>query len=104
MGAQVCKGRGVDDDETAELQMNEIDIDSIFPVQSRMLSMLDWTDELVVDYRCKENCRHNHALGKLIRNGPPNHERQKISLRKQPLKFADNVEHILIEIDDDAAP
>ena len=105
MGSQLCKGSGVDmetaDQPDPRNQPSIFDIDNFFPVQCNLPQRLDWNDELALEYRCKENCRHNHALGKWMRKNPPAESRDRYKQRiKHPLKFAENVEQIIIRSED----
>ena len=101
MGSQLCKG-GVDDSEddiTIQPHDPNFNIDSLFPVQSNTLSNLDWSDELVIDYRCKANCQHNHSLGKMMRKYQP--RESKLKRTERSLKFSDDVEQRVISDNDE---
>ncbi len=82
MGSQICKGSAVD-----------IEVDTLFPVQSKASIKLDWSDDLVMHYQCAENCRHNDALGRALKNHVDQRKKRE---SRQRLKFADNVDEIFI--------
>ena len=86
MGSQICKGSGVD----VEVECME----NLFPVQSKSLLKLDWTDDLALDYHCAENCRHNLALGRVLKKHPLAGKKKGES--RATLKFADDIDQIFI--------
>ncbi len=85
MGSQICKGSGVDAYD---------EVDDLFPVQSKSLLKLDWTDELAMDYHCAENCRHNCVLGRVLKKHPAADRRKRES--RSTLTFSNDTDQIFI--------